>query len=47
MDEPRDHHTKWTMPKRKKEIEYDIAYVWNLRAGGKIQVNLYKTEVDP
>ena len=47
MDEPRDHHTKWTMPKREKEIEYDIAYVWNLRAGGKIQVNLYKTEVDP
>ena len=31
MDEPRDHHTKWTMPKREKEIEYDIAYVWNLR----------------
>ena len=22
------------MPKREKETEYDIAYVWNLRGGG-------------
>jgi len=30
-EEPRDNHTKWSKPKREKQIPYDITYMWNLK----------------
>ena len=30
MDGPRDYHTKWNNPNRKRQISYDITYTWNL-----------------
>ena len=41
MDGPRDYHTKWSKPDRKRQIQYDIAYMWNLKEEKKIQMNLF------
>ena len=31
MDGPRDYHTKWSITYRKRQISYDITYMWNLK----------------
>ena len=31
MDGPRDYHTKWNKSDRKRQIPYDIIYMWNLK----------------
>ena len=31
MDEPRDYHTKWSKSERRRQIPYDIIYMWNLK----------------
>ena len=31
MDGPGDDHTKWSKSDRKRQISYDIAYMWNLK----------------
>ena len=31
MDTTRDYHTKWSKTERKRQIPYDITYIWNLK----------------
>ena len=31
MDVPRDYHTKWSKSERKRQIPYDITYMWNIK----------------
>ena len=31
MDGPRDYHTKRSKSERKRQISYDITYMWNLK----------------
>ena len=31
MDGPRNHHTKWSKSERKRQMPYDITYMWNLK----------------
>ena len=31
MDGPREYHTKWNKSYRKRQILYDIIYMWNLK----------------
>ena len=31
MDGSRNHHTKWSKSERKRQIPYDITYMWNLK----------------
>ena len=31
MDGPRDYHTKWSKSERKRQISYDITYMWDLK----------------
>ena len=31
MDGPKDYHTKWSQSDRKRQISYDITYMWNLK----------------
>ena len=31
MDGTTDSHTKWSQPERKRQIPYDITYLWNLK----------------
>ena len=33
MDGPRDCHTKLSKSDRKRQIVYDIAYIWNIKNG--------------
>ena len=44
MDGPRDYQIKWSNQKEKRQIPYDIAYIWNL----KYDTNelFYETETD-
>ena len=35
MNGPRDYHIKWGNPDRKRQISYDIAYIYKLK-------NIYK-----
>ena len=44
MDGPRDYHTKRSKLERKRQIPYDITYMWNL----KYDTNelIYNTETD-
>ena len=42
MDGPRDNHTKWSKSDRKRQISYDIAYMWNLKRWYK-----WTYEIDP
>ena len=44
MDRPRDHHTKWNKPERKRQIPYDITYMQNLKCDKNELI--YKTETD-
>ena len=44
MDEPRDYHTKWNKSDRKRQISYDIIYMWNLK--NDTNELIYKTETD-
>ena len=39
-----DSHTKWSKPKRKRQLPYDITYLWNLKYG--TDDSIYKTETD-
>ena len=39
MDEPGDHHTKWSKSDRERQISYDIVYMQNLK--NMIQMNLF------
>ena len=41
MNGPRYYHAEWSKPDRKRQISYDITYVWYLKGKKKkIQVNL-------
>ena len=31
MDGPRDYHAKKSKPDRKRQISYNITYMWNLK----------------
>ena len=42
MDGPRDYHTKWSKSGRKRQILYDITYMWNLK--NNADQFIYKTE---
>ena len=42
MDGTRDSHTKWSKPERRRQIQNDITYLWNLKYG--IDNPIYKTE---
>ena len=44
MDGTRDSHTKGSKPERKRQIPYDIIYLWNLKYGTDDPT--YKTETD-
>ena len=46
MDGPRDYHTKWSKPDRKKQISFDITYVWNLKKKKDTNELIHKTEID-
>ena len=35
MDGPRDYHTKWSKPDRKRQISYDTTSMWTLKRGYK------------
>ena len=45
MDGPTDYHIKLRKSERKRQIQYDITYMWNL----KYDTNepIYKTKTDP
>ena len=38
----RDYHTKWSKPKSKRQIPYDITYAWNLKYGTNKRI--YETD---
>ena len=40
LDGPGDDHTKWSKTDRKRQISYDITYMWNKN---KIKMNLTET----
>ena len=42
MDGTRDFHTKWSKSERRRQISYDIIYVWNLIYG--INEPMYRKE---
>ena len=44
MDGTRDSHTKWSKAERKRQIPYDITYLWNLKHGTDDPI--YQTETD-
>ena len=46
MDGPRDDHTKWSKADQKRQISYDIAYVWNLKKHDSNEL-IYKEETGP
>ena len=39
MDGPRNYHIKWSKSDRKRQISYDITYMWNLKK--MVQMNLF------
>ena len=41
MDGHRDYHTKWSKSDRKRQISYEMTYMWNLKWCKRI----YKTEI--
>ena len=41
MDGPRDYHTKWSKPDRKRQMSYDIAYMRYLKKKLSVQMNLF------
>ena len=44
MDEPRDYHTKWSKSERRRQIPYDIIYMWNLKYDRNEPI--FETETD-
>ena len=44
MDGPGDYHTEWTKSDRKRQILYDVTYMWNLK--NSTNELIYKTETD-
>ena len=44
MDGARDSHTKRSKLERKRQIPYDITYIWNLKYGRNDPI--YKMETD-
>ena len=46
MDGPRDDHSKWSKLDRRRQISYDIAYLWNLKKNDTDEL-IYETEIDP
>ena len=44
VDGPRDYYTKWSKSETKRQIPYDITYMWNL----KYDTNelIYEAETD-
>ena len=44
MNGPRDYRTKWSKSDRKRQISYDITYMWCLKCD--ITEFIYKTEID-
>ena len=42
MDGPRDCHTEWSKSDTKRQISYDIAYMWNIFKKGTNEL-IYKT----
>ena len=43
MEEPRDHHTKWSKAERERQTSYNITYIWE---SSKNDTNepIYKTD---
>ena len=41
-DESRDYHTKWNKSEKERQIQYDIAYMWNLKYDTNVLT--YKTQ---
>ena len=41
MDRPTDCHTEWSKSDRKRQISYDITYMWNLKKKKMVQMNLF------
>ena len=44
MDTTRDSHTKWNKWEQKRQIPYDITYMWNIKYVTNEPV--YRTETD-
>ena len=44
MDGHRDCHIKWSKSDRKRQISYDVTYMWNLK--NNTNERIYKIEVD-
>ena len=44
IDEPRDHHIKWSKSERESQIPYDITYNWNLKYD--TNEHIYEAETD-
>ena len=46
MARPRDDHIKRSQTE-KRQISYDITYMWNLKKKKDTTELIYKTEIDP
>ena len=44
MDATRGYHTRWSKPERKRQIPYDIIYMWNLKSDTNEPI--YETETE-
>ena len=44
MDGPRDYHAKWIKLERRRQIPYDITYVWWLKYD--INEHIHRKEMD-
>ena len=44
MHGPRDYHTKWILSDRRRQISYDITYIWNLK--NDTDELFYKIEIE-
>ena len=44
MNGPRDCHTEWSKSDKKRQISYDIIYMWNQKKNGTNEL-IYKTEI--
>ena len=45
MDGPGDCHVEWSGLGTERQISYDVAYMWNLKEGGRNEL-ICKTEVE-
>ena len=44
MNGPRDYHSKQSQSERKRQIPYDITYMWNLKYNANKYI--YETKTD-